>query len=110
MKDCIRVPFLVVIAALVLFAPRSGRCAADNSPFVVRDAKTAVRLAEAVIEQEYGKQELNKLIPLVATKSGDRWIVRGVRDKHTPKRTRGGIAVVEIALESGCILAVHYQI
>ena len=59
---------------------------------------------------EYGQQELNKLSPLVATKNGDRWIVRGVRDKHTPKRTRGGIAIVEIAVQGGSILAIHYEI
>ena len=98
------------VVGLVLLVPTNGRAGATDTMFVVRDAPTAVRFAEAVVEQEYGHSELRKLSPFTATKSGDKWIVVGVRDKHQPKRTRGGIVIVEIAANGGSILSVRYEI
>ena len=110
MKNWIAISLIIGVVGSGLFTPMSGRAGTDDSTFIVRDAAIAVLFAEAVIQQEYGKAELKRLLPLTATKAGDHWTVRGVRDKHQPKRTRGGIVVVEVAIDGGRILSVHYEI
>jgi hypothetical protein len=100
----------VVTIGLAIVSPWRAKAVDNDSVFVVRDATTAVLLAEAVIQQEYGKDELKRLSPLTATKKSEKWVVRGDIDQSHPRKTRGGIVEVEIAVERGTILKIRYEI
>jgi len=102
--------FLFVAIGLGTASAWRARAAENDGVFVVRDAETAVLFAEAVIQQEYGNDELKRLSPLSATKKGDKWVVRGDIDQRHPRKTRGGIVEVEIAVEGGTILKIRYDI
>jgi hypothetical protein len=73
----------------------------------VPDAKTAVRIAEAVLDAAYGEKTMDKEKPLTAALRGDVWTVQGTM----PKEFRnGGVGVVQISRRRGCILGlVHYK-
>lgn len=71
----------------------------------VPDEKTAVRIAEAVLDPIYGEQQIAKEKPLSATLDGDTWTVQG----HLPQDSnRGGVAVVELSKRDGRILRVSH--
>jgi NTF2 fold immunity protein len=70
----------------------------------VPDAKTAVRIAEAIWIPIYGAKTLADEKPFVATRRGDVWYVHGTMPKNTP----GGTAEAEIDTRSGRILRVSH--
>jgi hypothetical protein len=70
----------------------------------VPDAKTAIRIAEAVWIPIYGAKTLADEKPFVATRRGDVWHVYGTMPKNTP----GGTAEAEIDSRSGKIIRVSH--
>ena len=67
----------------------------------VPDAKTAVKIGEAVLEAIYGEDQIAKERPFSAELENDRWIVRG----HLPEtQNRGGVSQVELSKSDARIL------
>lgn len=72
----------------------------------VPDARTAERIAEAVLLPIYGQQTINEQRPLVAELRKDAWVVTGtLKDQHL-----GGVAIVELAKADGRILRVSHDL
>lgn len=64
----------------------------------VPDAKTATRIAEAVLDPIYGHDRIKAELPLSATLHGDIWIVTG---KDLPDNWDGGVAEVRLSKTTG---------
>jgi hypothetical protein len=77
------------------YLPRAG---------YVPDARTAVRIAEAVWIPIYGAKTLADEKPFVATRRGNIWYVQGTRTGKAP----GGTAEAEIDGQSGKIIRVSH--
>lgn len=87
--------------------PQSAVCPrADCVP----DAKTAVRIAEAVLIPVYGEKHVIRERPLTARLDGDRWIVKGTlpKGRRAGEIVAGGTAMAEIARRDGRILDVYH--
>lgn len=70
----------------------------------VPDERTAVAVGEAVLASIYGQKTIDGEKPLVAKLRDSVWTVTGT----LPPSTLGGVAVVEVAKASGCILRVSH--
>jgi len=77
------------------FTPKEG--------FVPNEA-TAIRIAEAVWEPIYGRDDLQRHLPTRAVLTDGVWTVRGT----LPPGVWGGTAVAEIRKKDGCILRVSH--
>lgn len=96
---------------IVAIAIASGLATADAEEprFVpkegfVPDAKTAIRIAEAVWAPIYGTESIERQRPLNATFSNGVWTVTGTL---APAR-KGGVALAEISKADGRILRVSH--
>ena len=80
----------------------------------VPDAKTAVKVGEAVLEPVYGTVKLESERPFTAELENGVWTVSGTLycddsdGKRTTKGCRGGTAVVRIAKTDGRILTMTF--
>lgn len=70
----------------------------------VPDPETAIRIALAVWEPIYGKEQIAGEKPYVATLSGEVWTVHG----SLPKQGVGGVAEIDIRKDDGRILRVSH--
>jgi hypothetical protein len=97
---------LVTCLSMVLTMGMSSDGSASNAPKAgfVPDAETAIRVAEAILIPIYGKESVESGRPFVALLNGNVWTVTGT----LPKGTLGGVATVEIAKDSACILRVAH--
>lgn len=68
----------------------------------VPDSETAIRIALAVWEPIYGKEQIASEAPYYAVLKGDTWFVAG----SLPKGWAGGVATAEIAKRNGAVLRV----
>jgi hypothetical protein len=69
----------------------------------VPDEKTAGRIAQAVLEGQFGEKQVSAQLPLIVDGSNKRyWIVQG-RAKGGQEKTFGGGYAVWIDKHSGCI-------
>ena len=73
----------------------------------VPNEKTAILIAEAVLYPIYGEKKIKSERPFKASLKNGVWIVEGTFNK--PKGWLGGVALVEISKESGCILRVIHE-
>lgn len=98
--------FTVSIAA---YAQSSGDASVRPKDGFVPDAKTAEKIAEAVLIPVYGEEQIGRERPFKAVRHGDVWTVKGTLNCGAPKCV-GGAAVVEISKTSGAIISmVHYK-
>ncbi len=75
----------------------------------VPNAKTAVKIGEAVLIPVYGEKQIDSERPFTAKLHRDVWIVTGTLNCGTPQ-CHGGTAVVKISKGSGQILFMtHYK-
>lgn len=80
----------------------------------VPNAKTAVKIAEAVLEPVYGQRKLESEKPFTAQLESGVWTVSGTlycKDsdgERTTKGCRGGAAIVKIAKPDGRILSMVF--
>lgn len=72
----------------------------------VPDSATAIRIAEAVLIPIYGASVIDDQRPLAATLHAGIWTVTGTL---MPNQV-GGVAIVEISRESGCIQRVSHSL
>jgi hypothetical protein len=70
----------------------------------VPNAKTAVKVAEAVLAPVYGEEQIASERPFKAVLQGDIWTVTGTLQCALPNRCNGGTAGVKISKTSGQIL------
>jgi NTF2 fold immunity protein len=77
------------------FVPKEG--------FISTEA-TAIRIAEAVWEPIYGKEAISHQQPLKAQLANGVWTVVGT----LPEGVKGGVALIEIRKQDGCILRVSH--
>jgi len=99
--------FLMCLLLLLSFISPAQQSSYVPKEGFVPDDKTAVRIAEAVLDPIYGEEKINSEKPLSArlNEQKDVWIVSG----HLPKEfNKGGAAVVEIAKTDGRILRVSH--
>lgn len=90
---------VLLLSTLVAFGQGSGK--PRPHPDYVPNEKTAERIAEAILIEQYGEDRVKAQLPLRAIGSyGSFWIVQG--DEPGPPHTGGGMAVW-INKHSGCI-------
>jgi hypothetical protein len=70
----------------------------------IPDAKTAIRVAEAVLSPIFGEEKTRKERPFLATLKDDIWTVTG----HLDEGLFGGVAEIRIAKGDGAILSVSH--
>lgn len=68
----------------------------------VRKPETAAKIAEVISSEFYGQDVIENQKPLLVTRSGDVWIVRGTFPYDSD--TKGGVIEVMISSDSGAIL------
>jgi hypothetical protein len=78
-------------AQIPVYKPKDG---------YVPDARTAVRIAEAVLIPIYGAKQIHSEKPLKGKLDGDIWIVTGT----LPSGMVGGVAEVKISKQTGEIV------
>lgn len=85
-----------------------------NSGFVP-DAKTAIKIAEAVLVPVYGETKIREEEPFTANLKGDTWTVEGTLDckdqngKQLPSGScTGGVAMVKLSKRDGRILSMGH--
>ncbi len=97
--------FLVILLTL--------SCAAFSEDkghgFRVTKSDTAIAIAKAVIEQDFGKQQLKRYKWFEATVVGDTWKVYGHPYKRGEIPHHGGTVDVDIAVEGGTVLNILFE-
>lgn len=78
--------------------PTSGVVPAEG---FVPDAKTAIKIAEAVIEPVYGVQTIRDERPFKARLVSGEWFVKG--SSPTNADWKGGVVEVHISKTNGCV-------
>jgi len=78
--------------------PNSGLVPVEG---YVPDAKTAIKIAEAVVEPVYGLQIIKNERPFKARLVGGEWFVKGA--SPTNADLKGGVVEVHISKTNGCI-------
>ncbi len=68
----------------------------------IKTPETAVKVTEAIGMEFYGKEVIERQRPLLVTKSGNVWIVRGSFSRKLD--TEGGVMEIRISSESGAVL------
>ncbi len=68
----------------------------------VPDSTTAVAIARIVLPKIYGKEQINREEPLVASLRDDFWLVVGT----IPTGMKGGVANVKLSKKDGKIISV----
>jgi hypothetical protein len=96
---------IVMVAAIAMFVAATPCAAGEEANYApkggyVRDARTAVAIAEAILNSVYGEQQIAGEKPLQAKRSGDVWRVSGA----LPPGYKGGVAEIWISKRSGRIL------
>jgi hypothetical protein len=69
----------------------------------IPNEKTAIAVADAVLAEIYGENQIKGEQPFTAKLDGGIWIVTG--SLHTPN---GGVAEIRISKKDGCILHVTH--
>jgi len=95
----------ILIAFVLLFITQSQVINNDTHPiFLVKDEKTAIKVAKAIWKPLYGKV-INKSRPFVASLENDSiWVVKGT----LPKGRKGGVPYIEINAYNCQIYDVHH--
>jgi hypothetical protein len=88
----------IICGGVVGSGPPAGIVPKDG---FVPDQRTAVKIAEAVIEPIFGLQSLTNERPLVAKLKGGEWFVNGTAPTNID--WRGGVVEVHINKTNGCI-------
>lgn len=101
---------LLVLAPLTANSQDSSASFKPSEGFVP-DAKTAVRIAEAVLVPVYGEKQIESERPFKATLQKGVWTISGTLNCGAPpSECEGGTAVVKISKASGEILFMtHYK-
>lgn len=107
-KTALFIAMCVLVGLLGLLSA----CAAEAAPHndlpaqgYVPDADTAIRIAVAVLEPIYGKDEIAGEAPFTATLNDGVWRVQGSLPEPF---TLGGVALVEITKRDGRIVRVSH--
>lgn len=100
--------FLICVTPWLLFSAGS----AQQHSYVpkqgfVPDEKTAVRIAEAVLDPIYGEEKINSEKPFSA-KLNDQSVTWTISGHMRAQYNKGGVALVEIAKSDGRILRVTH--
>lgn len=97
---------LVPVAGIAAMSSFERRESYEPPEGFIPDAKTAVRVAEAVLSPIYGEEQIASERPFSARLRGGVWTVSG----HLPEDAVGGVAEIKIAKKTGCIHSViHYK-
>jgi hypothetical protein len=100
---------LFFIVSIATYAQSSRDASMRPKDGFVPDAKTAERIAEAVLIPVYGAEQISRERPFKAARRGDVWTVTGTLNCGAPQCV-GGTAVVEISKTSGAIISmVHFK-
>lgn len=71
----------------------------------IRDEKTALTVAEAILVGIYGAEKINDEKPLSISLDGDVWKIHGSRQAVAKDSAiLGGVAWIHISRKNGCIL------
>lgn len=101
----LRLAFAVAyLVASVAQGQQSVRHNVQPTSGYVPDAVTAIRIAVAVWEPIYGKEQIEKEKPYQATLIDGVWVIKG----SLPTGMAGGVAVAEISKQNGTIIRVSH--
>jgi hypothetical protein len=97
----------IAIAAMLV---SSRACAEDqHHEFEVRNATTAIMIAKAALEQEFGEAALSRLKHFEAFLKGDHWVVSGHPYGPGKIPPHGGSFDLVIAVKRGCVLDISVE-
>ena len=96
---------VVLLFTMVAFGKDSGT---PPHPDYVPDAKTAERIAEAVLVAQFGQERANAQLPLhAASMSKDQWLAQGaVKDKEGRTQVGGNFGVW-VNKHTGCVSVIE---
>src|SRR5712692_7295981 len=93
---------ICLLSSSLVFAEESQKHSVKPKEGFVPDAKTAMRIAEAIWVPIYGKENIEKQKPFTAREENSVWIVEG----SLPQGMLGGVALAEISKLDGRIIRV----
>ena len=91
------------VIIMVAAASSSSHSFIPKDGFVPNES-TAIKIAEAIWEPIYGKENISMQHPIIATLTKGTWTVVGTK----PESSKGGVALVEISKRDGRILRVSH--
>ncbi|ESQ87741.1 hypothetical protein ABAC460_18885 [Asticcacaulis sp. AC460] len=103
-----RVVRTVLACIIVSLSTMTSPVSADSEPVCfsadgcVATADVAIEIAEAVLKDIYGAEQIEHEKPLVAHLKGEVWVVEGT----LPPGRKGGVAEIWISRQNGEILKV----
>lgn len=83
----------------------------DAGPFykdLVPDKETAVALAEVLAVKIYGKENIGRQKPLVATRVGANWVVEGTFHTKPGYLSLGGVVLIKLQAKDCKVLRVTH--
>jgi hypothetical protein len=105
MKKELACTFLMVSCGIAFAGEAPSHTSKPHEGYVP-NAETAIRIAIAVWEPIYGKEQITNQKPYSATLNGGVWTVEGTL--HGGKYMVGGVAVAEISKEDGKIIRISH--
>ena len=91
---------------LVLFSPLCSASQTEPEEInYVPNKQVALKIADAVLTQIYGRETINREKPLTARLVGNFWIIRG----NLPANLKGGEAEIKLSRKTGEILYVTHD-
>jgi hypothetical protein len=99
----------VMVLVTIVGLSSQGFSEERGHEFRVRDATTAIKIARAALEQEFGKETLKRLRNFEATLEGDRWMVVGNPYVRGEIPHHGGSFDLVIAVKGGCVLDIRVE-
>jgi|SRR5882762_12847 hypothetical protein len=109
MKNTFLATLVLMLVVATGFSQTTEEASVRPQDGFVPDAKTAVKIGEAVLIPVYGEKQIDSERPFIAKLHGDVWTVAGTLNCGAPQ-CDGGTAVVKISKTSGQILFMtHYK-
>ncbi len=105
LQYCILAALLVTIVSLAT----QGFSEERRHEFQVRDATTAIKIAKAAFEQEFGNAALKRLKYFEASMEGDHWMAYGHPYGRLEMPHHGGSFDFVIAVKGGCVLDIRAE-
>jgi hypothetical protein len=98
------IALLAAVFACAALAAEPGQHTVEPASGYVPDQRTAIRIALAIWEPIYGREQIEKQKPYRATLREGVWVVEG----SLPEGWLGGVALAEISQRDGKVLRVSH--
>jgi hypothetical protein len=87
-----------------VLAKKPGHNVVDNKELIVKGSKTAIKIAEAILFDIYGKENIERQKPYEEYLIKNYWVISGT----LPKRSKGGTFLIIINAKNAQVLKITH--